>query len=389
MSAGARTVRAVRASPLAVSLGAVIIASGLVAAAPGTAAGQPVTDSFDQALQRDLDLTAEEADQLLTQESQARARQAQAREATGEDFAGAVFDRASGGLTVLVTEESSVHTVEQAGLSARVVEHGPQKLNTIVERLNEEGPPEGSDVTGWYPDIANDTVVVTTIDESTNQAQEFISAAGVEDAVVEVTETAEAPRTFAPIVGGASFTVDGDAVCSVGFPVESNSGPENGFVTAGHCGSTGSSVTGDAGGTGTIAESVFPDHDMAWASTEDDWKPTARVTDHEDDDVVVAGSEETPVGASVCRSGRTTGWHCGTVEAHNQTVVYPEGTVTGLTRTDACAEPGDSGGPFLSGDQAQGMTSGGSGDCDGSEATAFYQPVNPALERWDLDLVTG
>ena len=103
---------------------------------------------------------------------------------------------------------------------------------------------------------------------------------------------------------------------------------------------------------------------------------------------VVSGSSEAPVGSSICRSGSTTGWHCGQVEAMNQTVRYAEGTVTGLTRTDVCAEPGDSGGSFISGNQAQGMTSGGSGNCSFG-GTTYFQPVNEALNAYNLSLITG
>jgi streptogrisin C len=111
------------------------------------------------------------------------------------------------------------------------------------------------------------------------------------------------------------------------------------------------------------------------------------VNDFDGGELPVAGSTEAPVGAAVCRSGSTTGTHCGTILAKNQTVVYPEGAVTGLTRTDVCAEGGDSGGPWLSGDQAQGVTSGGSGDCTVGGET-FFQPVNEILATNDLTLVT-
>ncbi len=53
-----------------------------------------------------------------------------------------------------------------------------------------------------------------------------------------------------------------------------------------------------------------------------------------------------------------------------------------------CAEPGDSGGSFISGSQAQGVTSGGSGNCS-SDGTTYYQEVNPMLDSWGLSLVTG
>jgi streptogrisin C len=104
--------------------------------------------------------------------------------------------------------------------------------------------------------------------------------------------------------------------------------------------------------------------------------------------VAVAGATQAPVGASVCRSGSTTGWHCGTVQAYNASVTYPQGTVTGLIRTTVCAEPGDSGGSLLAGNQAQGVTSGGSGNCS-SGGTTYFQPVGEILSAYGLTLVTS
>ena len=102
----------------------------------------------------------------------------------------------------------------------------------------------------------------------------------------------------------------------------------------------------------------------------------------------MAGNTEAPVGAAICRSGSTTGTRCGVIQAKNQTVNYPEGAVTGLTRTNVCAEGGDSGGPWLSGDQAQGVTSGGSGNCT-TGGTTFFQPLNEILAVNNLTLVVS
>jgi streptogrisin D len=66
------------------------------------------------------------------------------------------------------------------------------------------------------------------------------------------------------------------------------------------------------------------------------------------------------------------------VNAVNATVTYPQGQVTGLIRTNVCAEPGDSGGSLFAGTTALGMTSGGSGDCTAG-GTTFFQPVTEAL----------
>ncbi len=53
-----------------------------------------------------------------------------------------------------------------------------------------------------------------------------------------------------------------------------------------------------------------------------------------------------------------------------------------------CAEPGDSGGSLLAGNQAQGVTSGGSGDCT-SGGTTYFQPVNEILQTYGLRLLTS
>jgi streptogrisin C len=73
---------------------------------------------------------------------------------------------------------------------------------------------------------------------------------------------------------------------------------------------------------------------------------------------------------------------------YNQTVNYANGPVHEMTKTNACAEGGDSGGSFISGNQAQGVTSGGSGNCS-SGGTTFYQPVNPILSKYGLTLKTS
>uniref|UniRef100_UPI0003689C43 S1 family peptidase n=1 Tax=Nocardiopsis halotolerans TaxID=124252 RepID=UPI0003689C43 len=141
----------------------------------------------------------------------------------------------------------------------------------------------------------------------------------------------------------------------------------------------------DGGGSGVFQESVFPGNDGAFVAATSNWNVTDRVADSPE---TVSGSTQAPIGSSVCRSGSTTGWHCGTIEARGQTVSYPQGTVRNLTRTNVCAEPGDSGGSFISGSQAQGVTSGGSGDCTYG-GTTYYQEVNPMLNTWGLSLVTG
>jgi streptogrisin C len=127
---------------------------------------------------------------------------------------------------------------------------------------------------------------------------------------------------------------------------------------------------------------------MSWVAVNDKWTATPNVKGEGEQTVQVTGSVQALVGAAVCRSGSTTGWHCGKVEQHDTSVSYAEGKVDGLTQTTVCAEPGDSGGPYVAGVQAQGVTSGGTGDCKNG-GTTFYQPINPLLSDFGLTLKTA
>jgi hypothetical protein len=104
--------------------------------------------------------------------------------------------------------------------------------------------------------------------------------------------------------------------------------------------------------------------------------------------IVIRGSVETPVGGSVCLIDRTTGLRCGTIIAKNVTVAYPWGTVSGLTRTNICVQPGAIGTAYVSGDQAQGVPLGGSGSCT-IAGSSYFQPVNKILAAYGLRLLTG
>jgi streptogrisin A/streptogrisin B len=64
------------------------------------------------------------------------------------------------------------------------------------------------------------------------------------------------------------------------------------------------------------------------------------------------------------------------------TVNYGGGDiVSGLARTNACADRGDSGGSWYAGSTALGLTSGGNLVCGGSTQT-FFQPVVEALNAY-------
>ncbi|TDQ54770.1 S1 family peptidase [Actinorugispora endophytica] len=374
------------------ALGGTILTAGLVITAAPFASAAPVhtettptaAEAGDQlsALKRDLGLSTAEVEELQAAEAEAMDVEEGLRETLGSDFGGAHFDIDSGELTVSVTDAAAVSTVEAAGANAEVVDFGEPALDAIVEDLNTVAEEADDSVTGWYVDTADDSVVITVLEGDTEAAEALVAEADVDGKAVRVEETTEQPKLLANVIGGNAYYFGGYR-CSVGFSVRHSSGP--GFATAGHCGDVGTRTTSP---TGTIAGSYFPGRDMGWVRITSADTVTPLVNRYNGSYITVTGSSEAANGSSVCRSGSTTGWHCGTIQSKNQTVNYAEGSVAGLTRTTACAEGGDSGGSWLTGTQAQGVTSGGSGNCTWG-GTTYFQPINPLLSYFNLTLVTG
>ncbi|WP_101257843.1 S1 family peptidase [Streptomyces barkulensis] len=364
--------------------------SGLASASPAPAeprAGAPAQELVD-AMERDLKLTERQARKRLRQEAAAMEAAPGAERAAGADFAGSWFDARSGGLVVGVTAPGRAAAVRAAGAEARVVEHSAKELDAAKERIDARAERKAAPdaVSGWHVDPRANTVVVDLVKGAERDAavRDFLADAR-KAGPVTVRETAGgAPRTLAAGVVGGDPYYTGNARCSIGFSVH------GGFVTAGHCGSAGASVRGwDGSQMGTFQGSSFPGNDYAFVRTGHGWWTVPVVLGWGTvPDVLVRGSAEAPVGASVCRSGSTTRWHCGQILAKNETVNYSQGAVHQMTKTSVCAEPGDSGGSFVSGDQAQGVTSGGWGNCSGGGET-WFQPVNEILSVYGLTLHTA
>jgi len=368
-----------------VGIAALALGSTLATTLPAAAAPAPgaATDTVVSAMQRSLGLTAEQAQTRLAQEADARQVRGVAESAAADALGGSWFDAQSGKLTVGVTSADLMDEVRATGAEATIVPNTAAALDATKAAIDAQaGSAAPAAITGWHVDVKASTVVVNVLKGSTGvEVQSFLDTAR-SAGPVSVVETTEAPRPLANIVGGNAYYIGGGR-CSIGF------GVSGGFVSAGHCGSAGDAVQ-DAGGAamGTFAGSTFPGSDYSYVETTSGFTPTSTVNGYGSGDVTVAGSQESGVGASICRSGSTTGWHCGEVQALNQTVNYAEGTVNGLTQTNACAEPGDSGGSWVSGNQAQGVTSGGSGNCS-SGGTTYFQPVNEILSAYGVSLVTG
>ncbi|MFE5293188.1 S1 family peptidase [Isoptericola sp. NPDC056618] len=333
-----------------------------------------------QAMTDDLGVSRERAVERLDFQDDAAAAQERLREELGDDFAGTWLDPERDRLYVATSSGAADAAVRAAGARAVDARYSLDQLEGWAADLGDDAA-AAAGVTGWHVDVRDNTLVVETLAGSDARAgvDDVLAAAGVPSGAVTLSTTAERPRVLDDVVGGNAYYINGASRCSVGFAVT------DGFVTAGHCGSAGDPTSQPEG---TFAGSSFPGDDYGYVQVGPGSTPVGAVNDWAGGQVAVAGAEPAPVGAQVCRSGSTSGWHCGTVEALDVSVSYAEGTVDGLIRTDVCAEPGDSGGSLLAGDQAQGVTSGGSGDCT-SGGTTFFQPVGEILDAYDLTLVTG
>jgi streptogrisin C len=274
--------------------------------------------------------------------------------------------------------------------AAPVEQRSAADLSTAMTSLNTAAASRPSAVTGWYVDEATRSLVVE-VHGSDKGVTSW--AAGLGAGAVKIEHVAEAPRPLWNLIAGQAITTGGSR-CSLGF--NARSGSNRYVITAGHCTAAGANWSGSGGTIGTRSASSFPTNDYGVIRVTSASAVSTALVDRysSGSDVTVTGSATASTGMAVCRSGSTTGWHCGSVTATNQTVCYAQGCVSQMIRTNVCAEPGDSGGSLVTNPgsattvRAVGLTSGGSGNCR-SGGTTYFQPVTEALSANGLTLVTG
>lgn len=176
--------------------------------------------------------------------------------------------------------------------------------------------------------------------------------------------------------------------CTVGF--NARSGSASYALVSGRCAQDARTWYADAAltvGVGVTAGVSFPGNDYASIR----YTNTAVAYPGEVSLGAGAGTRDITnaanpvVGQSICHVGRTTGHHCGTVQAVNVTLNYGGETVYGLFRSTICSEPGDIGGPAFSGGTALGIIVGSSGSCSSGGFT-YYQPVAEWLSVYGLSV---
>lgn len=299
----------------------------------------------------------------------------------GKRTAGAFIDK-RGRPVVTVTRAKDAATVRSLGAEPKVVARDGATLTKISDSLRRE---VGAPGTAWSVDPATAQVVVSA--DSTYAGAKL---AGLRTKVQRHGQAVRLERMPGKLSLYAR-TAGGDAIygggyrCSLGFNV--HRGSTYYFLTAGHC-------TNEAvgwyfrGGTvmGSRAGTSFPGNDYGIVRyTNPSITKSGMVNLYNGTYRDLTGAGSPVVGASVWRSGSTTGVHSGVITGTNATVNYWEGSVYGMIETSVCAEPGDSGGPLFRGKAGLGLTSGGSGDCTDGGVT-FFQPVIEPMKRYRVQI---
>jgi streptogrisin C len=389
-----------------------VLAVAYSAGSPATAA-DVVPDATVNGVAQAAGISADQArTRLLRQEDAHRLLKALPQSLRGQS-AGHWFDAGTGKLTLAVTDEKVAKVARAAGADAKVVSRSQAELDrllTSVRNLVGQGVPG---VYSWGVDVQNNKVRVTVNRSAKTTATEgFVAAARALGDGVEIVETKSAPRQQSKaqqnaqagtVQPGSPWWPGTESNCSIGFSVTDSSGGKH-FLTAGHCtNDVNQAAYGQSGQLNKIGTSNVGggrsvngrEGDMGVvAVTESGWTLSASVNTWGQPAITVTGSAEAMVGDAVCHSGNTSKWKCGTVKYTHKSVDYggSVGVIEDMTWTDACSLGGDSGGGWLLGDKATGLHDGGPSQCvtnPGDDDMSIFQPVNEALTKWGLTLVTG
>lgn len=299
---------------------------------------------------------------------------------------------------VIAATPADADAVRALGARVRVVPRGRHELDAAFARVTALLPASPTGVNSWGVDpVANAVSVQVT--PAADPA--LVSRLRAVDGVTLVTVAGSPRQQSGTVQPGNPWWPGAESNCSTGFPVTDAQGGRH-FLTAGHCTNDANQAAyGESGqrnrlGTSNVGGSRSVnarEGDMGVvAVTETGWSLSAAVNTWGQTPVTVTGSTDPVVGQTVCHSGNTSKWRCGTVRRVNQTINYGSVIIEGLATSTACSLGGDSGGAWLAGDKAVGLHSGGPSQCvddPGPDEESIFQPVNEALGKWGLTLYTG
>lgn len=297
------------------------------------------------------------------------------------DSAGVYVDNA-GKIVVTVTDSAAADRVRAAGGVVRLVTRSAKQLNGATAELDRLARISG---TSWYTDPISNQVVVTA--DSTVTGSKLARLKAVTDRLGDTVRVETVAGTLSPTISGGNAIYGGGSRCSLGFNVRNAAGVYF-FLTAGHCTNLAASWYANSARTqliGTRTGSSFPGNDYGIVRYDSTIAHPGNVYLYNGGYQDITSAGNAVVNQTVSRSGSTTGLRSGRVLGTGATVNYPQGTVTGLIRTNVCAEGGDSGGSLFAGTVALGLTSGGSGNCS-TGGTTYFQPVTEPLSVYGVSV---
>ncbi|MEU4190620.1 S1 family peptidase [Kribbella sp. NPDC026611] len=310
---------------------------------------------------------------------------------------GSYYDE-TGKLVVAVSDLATAELVRQVGAVPRLVRFTAGQLNAVQNELNRiaTGSSAGK-VRSWYVDPITGTVVVSVPKGAHDfVTQRFLARAERNGDRVTIRRVPGKLTTTADdfsLRGGVQVDKNTGYVCSLGFNARTTKGNRI-FLTAGHCTAGKPSFSRNGYILGNTYTSSFPGNDFGSVGVIEGWDQQGYVEGWGAGNVAVRGIADATVGSTLCKSGKSTGWTCGRIVARNVTVNYGNNRVVrGLFEHTACVEAGDSGGANMTGNYAQGITSGAAlinGQClekVGQTNESYSQPVGEALRAVGARLV--
>jgi streptogrisin C len=348
---------------------------------------------------------------LAAQERQTAIAERLGRE-LGDRSAGAWIDRRTDELVVNVLDDRAAATVREAGARPALVRNPLPVLEAQRARLDQAAQSGGSgQVDSWYVDVQDNVLVATVPDGADDPATaRFLGLVREAGALAVVRPSEGRATTLSQDLYAGGAEADGTLACSIGFAAR-DAANNRYMITASHCvwSNPNLSVFGLQFGQTSYFGAAYDEaavlnwYPSFWLQQPKVWPWNGGPP------VSVVGYSQAPKNAVVCKSGTTSFYTCGFVTDFNVTKAskFPDGVIRnvfGLTKTTTCAKPGDSGGPFVAGNWAQGTTEAGAlyaangapwsgsgpaycGAEVGKPTVTYFQPIGSTLWRSGLSLV--
>jgi len=300
--------------------------------------------------------------------------------ATLPSFGGLYIDQKAGGaidIAFTAGEPSAALRAQVAMLAPREatfryrsVRYSLAELKSVqreLEAMMVEGTPTGRTIKSVSTNVTANVVEVGVASENRSTAGAFIQATygdrvSIVDPVIVTAAACISRYDCTPYRAGLYISRVG-AACTGGF-IAKNSQPKYFWLTAGHCGGIGTTWYHNAGAVGNITlNSYFNGSTADAAAIALTVVPPnyLYVTDGEQARTVTSrqGYNADATGESVCQSGVTTGFWCGTITNTDFSAQPAPGiTLLHMRRATYKTQAGDSGGPVFYGSMAKGVVHG-------------------------------